>query len=113
MLALGIGAMLAKTYGPQPAYMPAPMPGDGAAKPAVETTVSADPSIAVMPFVDLSPEGNNAYFSDGLSEALMDSLARIPGLTVASRTSSFAFREAGQSVPEVASALAGGKPAGR
>jgi adenylate cyclase len=105
MLALGIGAMLAKTYGPQPADMPAPMPGDGAAKPAVETTVSADPSIAVMPFVDLSPEGNNAYFSDGLSEALMDSLARIPGLTVASRTSSFAFREAGQSVPEVASAL--------
>jgi adenylate cyclase len=105
MLALGIGAMLAKTYGPQPADILARMPGDGAAKPAVETTVSADPSIAVMPFVDLSPEGNNAYFSDGLSEALMDSLARIPGLTVASRTSSFAFREAGQSVPEVASAL--------
>jgi adenylate cyclase len=105
MLALGIGAMLAKTYGPQPGDILARMPGDGVATPAAETTVSADPSIAVMPFVDLSPEGNNAYFSDGLSEALMDSLARIPGLTVASRTSSFAFREAGQSVPEVASAL--------
>jgi adenylate cyclase len=105
MLALGIGALLMKAYGPQPGSVPAQMPGDGTPTPAVEMTVSADPSIAVMPFVDLSPERDNAYFSDGLSEALMDSLGRIPGLAVASRTSSFAFREAGQSVPEVARAL--------
>jgi hypothetical protein len=87
MLALGIGAMLVKTYGPQPGYVTARMPGDGAATPAAGAAVSTDPSIAVLPFVDLSPGGDNAYFSDGLSEALMDSLARIPGLIVASRTS--------------------------
>jgi adenylate cyclase len=62
-------------------------------------------SIAVLPFADLSPEGDNRYFSDGLTEALMDSLARIPGLQVASRTSSFAFRDPGPGVREVASAL--------
>ncbi len=105
LLALSVGAILVQTYGPQSDAVPAPMPANGAAAPAAETAVSADPSIAVMPFVDLSPEGDNAYFSDGLSEALMDILARIPGLTVASRTASFAFREAGPSVPEVASAL--------
>jgi adenylate cyclase len=105
MLALGIGAMLVKTYGPQPGYITDRMAGDGAATPAAGAAVSTDPSIAVLPFVDLSPGGDNAYFSDGLSEALMDSLARIPGLIVASRTSSFAFRESGSSVPEVASAL--------
>ena len=105
VLALAIGAVLVRNYAPQPVSSPAPTPGNGAETPAVEAAVAADPSIAVMPFVDLSPEGDNAYFSDGLSEALMDSLARIPGLTVASRTASFAFREPGPSVPEVASAL--------
>lgn len=105
MMALGIGAMLVKTYGPQPDAISVQVPVDGAEAPAAGAAVSTDPSVAVMPFVDLSPEGDNAYFSDGLSEALMDSLARIPGLAVASRTSSFAFRDAGSSVPEVASAL--------
>ena len=105
MLALGIGAMLAKTYAPQPGPMPARIPGDVVEPRAAEHAVPADRSIAVLPFSDLSPAGDNAYFSDGLSEALMDSLARIPGLTVAARTSSFAFRESGPSVAEVASAL--------
>jgi TolB-like protein/Flp pilus assembly protein TadD len=62
-------------------------------------------SIAVLPFADLSAEGDNRYFSDGLSEALMDSLARIPGLHVAARTSSFAFRDPGPAIHEVAVAL--------
>lgn len=50
-------------------------------------------SIAVIPFNDLSEHQGNAYFSDGLSEALIDSLARIHGLRVMSRTSSFAIRD--------------------
>jgi TolB-like protein/tetratricopeptide (TPR) repeat protein len=62
-------------------------------------------SIAVLPFADLSPGANNRHFSDGLTEALMDSLARIPGLQVASRTSSFAFRDPGPSVRDVAVSL--------
>jgi adenylate cyclase len=62
-------------------------------------------SIAVLPFIDLSPEGDNRYFGDGLSEALMDSLARIPDLRVTARTSSFVYRDPGIDVREVAAAL--------
>lgn len=50
-------------------------------------------SIAVLPFADLSAEKQAGYFSDGMTEAIIDGLARIEGLQVASRTSSFAFRD--------------------
>jgi TolB-like protein/Tfp pilus assembly protein PilF len=50
------------------------------------------PSIAVLPFVDMSPEKNQEYFSDGLAEELLTGLSRIPGLRVAARTSSFQFK---------------------
>jgi len=49
-------------------------------------------SIAVMPFDDMSPEKNQGYFSDGLAEELLNGLAKIPGLRVAGRTSSFQFK---------------------
>ena len=49
-------------------------------------------SIAVLPFVDLSPEGDQAYFSDGIAEEILNVLARQEGLKVASRTSSFQFK---------------------
>jgi len=49
-------------------------------------------SIAVLPFIDLSAEGGNEYFSDGISEELLNSLVGIDGLRVAARTSSFAFK---------------------
>jgi TolB-like protein/Tfp pilus assembly protein PilF/predicted Ser/Thr protein kinase len=50
------------------------------------------PSIAVLPFVDMSPEKNQEYFSDGLAEELLNDLAKIRGLRVAARTSSFYFK---------------------
>ena len=62
-------------------------------------------AVAVLPFADLSPDGDHGYFSDGLSEALMDSLARIPGLQVAARTASFAHRDPSRDVREVAQSL--------
>lgn len=52
----------------------------------------ADRSIAVLPFVDLSETGDNEYFSDGISEELLNSLVGVDGLRVAARTSSFAFK---------------------
>jgi adenylate cyclase len=55
------------------------------------------PSIAVLPFVNLSGNKDNDYFSDGLAEELLNVLAQIPELRVASRTSSFGFR--GSEVP--------------
>jgi TolB-like protein/Flp pilus assembly protein TadD/predicted Ser/Thr protein kinase len=50
------------------------------------------PSIAVLPFVNVSGEAENEYFSDGLSEELLNVLAKIPELRVAARTSSFQFK---------------------
>jgi serine/threonine-protein kinase len=58
------------------------------ARPAASTR----PSIAVLPFVDMSPERDQEYFCDGLAEELISSLGRLSGLGVASRTSSFRFR---------------------
>jgi TolB-like protein/Flp pilus assembly protein TadD len=49
-------------------------------------------SIAVLPFVNMSDDGGNEYFSDGLSEELLNLLAKIPELKVAARTSSFQFK---------------------
>lgn len=60
---------------------------------AAEVVVTeGKPSIAVLPFVNMSAEQENEYFSDGLSEELLNLLAKIPQLHVAGRTSSFAFK---------------------
>jgi len=62
-------------------------------------------SIAVMPFLDLSEGQDQAYFADGMSEELMNLLARIPELRVASRTSSFSYKGKDVGVAEIAQAL--------
>jgi TolB-like protein len=49
-------------------------------------------SIAVLPFVNMSAEAENEYFSDGISEELLNVLVKVEGLSVASRTSSFAYK---------------------
>lgn len=51
------------------------------------------PSVAVIPFVDLSPEGDQEYFANGIAEDLLSALARVPRLKVTGRTSSFTFRD--------------------
>ncbi len=53
---------------------------------------SGIPSIAVLPFVNMSSDKDQEYFSDGLAEELLNDLAKIPGLRVAARTSSFQFK---------------------
>lgn len=55
-------------------------------------TVSEQPSIAVLPFINLSPDAGQDYFADGLTEELITQLANLPGLRVIGRTSSFAFK---------------------
>src|SRR5439155_18679145 len=50
------------------------------------------PSLAVLPFADMSAEHNQEYFCEGIAEELLNSLMRIRGLRVASRTSSFQFK---------------------
>ena len=64
-----------------------------------------DKSIAVLPFDDFSPDGDQVWFADGLTEEILNSLARIGDLHVASRTSTFAFRDSDQSATEIADEL--------
>jgi TolB-like protein/Tfp pilus assembly protein PilF len=73
--------------------------GGGAAAEAREA------SIAVLPFVDMSAEGDQEYFGDGLSEEILNLLAGIDGLRVSGRTSSFAFKGTSTSIPEIGQSL--------
>jgi|HubBroStandDraft_1064217.scaffolds.fasta_scaffold00156_7 TolB-like protein/DNA-binding winged helix-turn-helix (wHTH) protein/Tfp pilus assembly protein PilF len=60
--------------------------------PTRTATVVDDKSIAVLPFVDMSEKHDQEYFGDGMAEEILDLLAKIPGLTVIGRTSSFQFK---------------------
>jgi TolB-like protein/Tfp pilus assembly protein PilF len=62
-------------------------------------------SIAVLPFVNMSEDKSNEYFSDGISEEILNVLARMSGLHVAARTSSFSFRKQEQEIPTIAREL--------
>jgi len=62
-------------------------------------------SIAVLRFLDLSPEGDQAYFADGLAEEILHLLAQSPDLRVIARSSSFAFEPAAADIPTVARQL--------
>jgi TolB-like protein len=70
-----------------------------------EVTASADKSVAVLPFADMSPEGDQGYFADGIAEELLNELAHLDGLRVASRSASFAYRETTTDLQSVADAL--------
>jgi adenylate cyclase len=92
-------------------------PGDSG--PTEPTTPLADPaapdgaasaildaSIAVLPFADLSPEGDQQYFADGIAEEILNVLSRIAALSVTSRTSAFAFKSQSElSIPDIAASL--------
>ncbi len=72
-----------------------------AAAPAVSQTAS----VAVLPFLNLSADRENEYFSDGMTEELINALAQVPGLRVAARTSSFAFKEKREDVRAIGERL--------
>ena len=65
----------------------------------------ANKSIAVLPFVNMSDDPGNEYFSDGISEELLNLLARIPELRVISRSSAFSFKGQKIEIPEIARRL--------
>jgi TolB-like protein/Tfp pilus assembly protein PilF len=76
---------------------------------AATTPDEPAPSIAVLPFADMSSDKDQEYFSDGLAEEIINALAQIPGLKVTARTSSFAFRGKEQDITTIAKALRVGK----
>jgi len=76
---------------------------DGGRNPVV--TVQESPSIAVLPFVNISDDPGNEYFSEGLAEEILMLLARIPDLKVIGRTSSFSFKDTNEDLRDIGQAL--------
>ncbi|MDX1460518.1 MAG: hypothetical protein R3348_05625, partial [Xanthomonadales bacterium] len=73
----------------------------------IDESTAIDPSktIAVLPFADLSQEQDQAWFSDGLAEEILNALARAPDLLVSSRTSSFAYKGSNTPISQIADEL--------
>jgi adenylate cyclase len=107
MLAVVVGLVSLNKFMPQAPVM-AVQPKAVAVEPEPDP-IPAGPilenSIAVLPFVNMSAETNQDYFSDGLSEELLNVLTHVDGLNVASRTSSFAFKGDTRSIQQIARSL--------
>ncbi len=87
--------------GEAPAAVAAP-----AATPAEAPALKPDDqSIAVLAFADLSPGQDQEYFSDGIAEEILNSLAKVPGLRVAGRTSAFHYKGRDEDLREIGTAL--------
>jgi TolB-like protein/DNA-binding winged helix-turn-helix (wHTH) protein len=71
----------------------------------IATSSTSGRSIAVLPFVDLSPAKDQQYLADGIAEEILDRLARVPTLRVIARTSAFSFRDQPVDVPTIAAKL--------
>jgi TolB-like protein len=117
MLGIGLGAgWLLKPAPDTPNLPPAPVavtpPFEealtGVAGPGVVAAGSGEPnqnSIAVLPFLNMSPDPANEFFADGISEELLNILAGVEGLKVASRTSAFSFKGKDTPIPQIAREL--------
>ncbi len=98
LLVLAVGVMFVDNYTRDDA--------DSVAGPRVDLLEDeAAPSIAVLPFADMSPNGDQEYFGDGIAEELLNELVRLDGLRVAGRTSSFSFKGTNENLNAIAEAL--------
>jgi TolB-like protein/Tfp pilus assembly protein PilF len=79
--------------------------GAAGALTGAESAAATEKSVAVLPFSDLSEKKDQQYFADGLTEELIDRLARVPGLHVPARVSSFYFKGRQATLSEIAAAL--------
>ncbi len=66
------------------------------------------PTVAVMPFADMSPDGDQEYFCDGMAEEIINALTRVEGLRVIARTSAFAFKGKDEDIREIGRKLSAG-----
>ncbi len=84
-------------------------PGEGAGfRASIGSGESPLPSVVVLPFQDMSEDGTQEYFCDGLAEEVISVLARLPGLRVVARTSAFAFKGRPEDVREIGRKLGAG-----
>ena len=102
--------VLADRFVPESGPAPEPVAKEQAVqsnKPvASEEPAPTTPSLAVLPFTNMSADPDNEYFSDGISEELLNLLVQVDGLRVPSRTSSFAFKGMNMDIREIAQKLA-------
>ena len=96
-------ALIAISYVAVTRFMPTQRATPSA--PPAAATAASDKSIAVLPFVDMSEKHDQEYFSDGLSEELIDQLSHIADLKVIARTSSFAFKGKNEDMRTIAAQL--------
>ncbi len=79
--------------------------GAGAVPRAAPRSAAREKSIAVLPFTNVSPEPENEYFADGMTEEIIAALSRIASLRVAARTSCFSFKNKNADIKQVGDAL--------
>jgi TolB-like protein len=79
--------------------------GSVTAEPVEEIVETTTRSIAVLPFVNMSSDQDQEWFADGLTEEILNSLAKTPDLLVTARTTAFGFKGSTDPVPEIAAAL--------
>ncbi|NGX15815.1 hypothetical protein [Wenzhouxiangella sp. XN24] len=96
--------------GPPASASAAQVPGDGVLAPAPEpehasASAASPQSIAVLAFADLSPDGDQEYFGDGIAEEILNALVRVPGLRVAGRTSAFYFKGRNEDLRNIGATL--------
>jgi len=95
---------------PMPHDSTDPVSGVAEAPAGAESPVAADApisekSIAVLPFMNMSDDAENEYFSDGITEEIINALANVPGLRVAARTSAFSFKGENRDITEIGTQL--------
>ena len=71
----------------------------------IAAVVEKGPSIAVLPFANMSGDKENEYFSDGLAEEILNALTKLPGLKVVARTSAFAFKDRNEDIRGIGETL--------
>lgn len=97
ILLVSVGYLVRERQRPSPPEMDASVQTD-----ETDETVK---TIAVLPFVNLSDDPEQEFFSDGIAEELLNVAAKVQGLRVTSRTSAFSFKGSNKSIPEVAAEL--------
>ncbi len=106
LLVMAIGLFAFDRFGRRAAVAPEAA-RDATIDPAAKAPdpTPAAKSIAVLPFVNMSSDPEQTYFSDGIAEELLNALVKLPGLKVAGRTSSFAFRDKAEDLRAIGKAL--------
>lgn len=105
LLAAVVGLVALERFMPKPPGTVEPTTTAAPEPAPEEPVVILDNSIAVLPFENMSTDPGQEYFSDGLSEELLNALTRVDGLNVASRTSSFAFKGDARGIQQIARQL--------